>query len=52
MPIKFFLCDINANDVSTSGIVVQATSLEKQDSQTAGVLEDSGFANSPGSNFR
>jgi hypothetical protein len=51
-PIKFYLCDADGNDVSSSGIVVEATSLQNQDSQAAGTLEDSGHANSPDNNFR
>jgi hypothetical protein len=50
VPIKFYLCDAGGNDVSSSSIVVQATSLEQQSTQ--GVLEDSGHANSPENNFR
>jgi len=51
-PLKFYLCDANGNDVSSSGIVVQATSLSKVDSTASGILDDSGYANSPENNFR
>jgi hypothetical protein len=51
-PLKFYLCDASGNDVSNSAIVVQATSLSKVDNTASGVLEDSGYANSPENNFR
>jgi Calx-beta domain-containing protein len=50
--VKFFLCDINGNDVSGSGVVVQATQLKKMDSVASATPEDSGYANSPDNNFR
>jgi hypothetical protein len=52
VPIRFFLCDANGDDVSSSGITVQATSLHRQDGQNASTPEDSGHANSPDNNFR
>jgi hypothetical protein len=51
-PLKFFLCNASGADVSSSSIVVQATSLTKVDNSAAGILEDSGYANSPDNNFR
>ena len=51
VPIRIFLCDFGGNNVSDSGIVVQAKSLKKVDSSATGELEDSGNAN-PDDNFR
>jgi hypothetical protein len=49
-PIKMYLCDINNRDVSSSGVVVNATGIY-QNSSFAGAVEDAGNAN-PDSNFR
>ena len=49
--VKFFLCDISGNDVSGSGVVVQATQLRKLDNSASATPEDSGYANSPDNNF-
>jgi hypothetical protein len=50
-PLKVYLCNVNGVDVSSSSIVVNATSLYRQDTSAAGILEDSGNAN-PDGNFR
>jgi hypothetical protein len=49
-PIKMYLCDINNRDVSSPGVVVNATGIY-QNSSFAGAVEDAGNAN-PDSNFR
>jgi hypothetical protein len=49
-PIKIYLCDINNVDVSSPGVVVNATGIY-QNSSFAGAVEDAGNAN-PDSNFR
>jgi hypothetical protein len=51
LPVKLYLCDINGNNLSSSTILVKATSLTKLDNTASGVVEDSGYAN-PDSNFR
>ena len=51
-PLKLYLCDANGVDVSSSGIIVNATSLVRKDNSASGILEDSGYANSPDNNFR
>jgi hypothetical protein len=51
-PLKLYLCDANSADVSSSGITVNATSLQKKDSQAAPqTVTDTGNAN-PDGNFR
>lgn len=49
-PLKLYLCDVNSNDVSSSGIIVHATSIFMASSFT-GTPEDAGNAN-PDSDFR
>jgi hypothetical protein len=49
-PLKLYLCDVNSNDVSSSGIVVHATSIFMTSGFT-GAPEDAGNAN-PDSDFR
>lgn len=51
IPLKLYLCDAAGNNVSSSGVVVKATSLKKLDNTAVGIVEDSGSAN-PDSNFR
>jgi hypothetical protein len=49
-PIKMYLCDVNNGDVSSPGVVVNATAMYKTAGGT-GTIEDAGNAN-PDSNFR
>jgi hypothetical protein len=49
-PLKLYLCDASNNDVSSSGITVQATSIFMTSGYT-GTPEDAGNSN-PDSNFR
>ncbi len=49
-PLKLYLCDVNGNDVSSSGIIVHATSIFMA-SGFSGPPEDAGNAN-PDSDFR
>jgi hypothetical protein len=49
-PIKFYLCDANSIDVSSPGVVLNATAMYKTGGGT-GTIEDAGNAN-PDSNFR
>jgi hypothetical protein len=49
-PIKLYLCDANSVDVSSAGVVVNATAIYQNSSYT-GAVEDAGNAN-PDSNFR
>jgi MBG domain (YGX type)/Bacterial Ig-like domain (group 3)/Galactose oxidase, central domain len=49
-PIKLYLCDVNNADVSSPGLVVNATGLY-QNSSFTGSVEDAGNAN-PDNNFR
>jgi hypothetical protein len=51
IPIKLYLCDADGINYSSSGVVVKATSLKRQDNTASGVVEDSGSAN-PDNNFR
>lgn len=51
-PLKLFLCDGSGNDLSNSGITVQAISLTKKDNSASAVLDDAGASNSPDFNFR
>jgi hypothetical protein len=49
-PIKLYLCDVNSVDVSSPGVVLNATGISQISGFTGGV-EDAGSAN-PDSNFR
>jgi hypothetical protein len=49
-PIKLYLCDVNNIDVSSPGVVLNATAIS-QIGGSAGTVEDAGNAN-PDSNFR
>ena len=51
VPVKFFLCDVSARDVSSPAIVVNAISLAPTAGSLTGAVEDSGSAN-PDNNFR
>jgi hypothetical protein len=51
IPIKLQLCDSNGNDLSSSSIVVTATSITQTSTSISGQVEDAGNAN-PDNNFR
>jgi hypothetical protein len=49
-PIKLYLCDVSGADVSSPGVILNATAISQMSGITGGV-EDAGNAN-PDSNFR
>src|SRR5581483_3924761 len=51
MPIKLYLCDGSGNDLSSSSIVLHATSITKTSNSTTGQVQDSGNSN-PDNDFR
>ena len=51
VPIKLQLCDGSGNDLSSSSIMLHATSVTQVSTSTSGTVADSGNAN-PDSNFR
>ena len=52
VPIKLQVCDAAGTNLSSAGIVVNATGLTRVDATASGQLDDSGSANSPDNNFR
>jgi hypothetical protein len=52
VPIKLQLCDANGVDVSSAGVIVNATGLAKKDATATASVDDAGAANSPDNNFR
>ena len=51
IPLKFYLCDANGNDVSASNIVVHAVGLTQTSTSASEVIQDSGDSN-PDNDFR
>jgi hypothetical protein len=51
LPLKFYLCDANGNDVSTSNIVVHAVRLIQTSTNASEVIQDAGNSN-PDNDFR
>lgn len=51
VPLRFMLCDVAGNNLSTSAVAVTAAGLTKTSTETSGVVEDAGNAN-PDAGFR